>query len=257
MGIIGKIKEGLHKFGVGGSVINIFEQKLHIRLPLPNKIRWRFSIKSELYFWDTYFKTKGLDSPEDFQQRLRPDLQLQEELVPLLPKGQRVVKILDVGAGPLTYIGKQYPGYELQIQATDPLAAEYDKLLDKYHIKAPVHTISADAEKLHDSFQENSFDIVHARNCIDHAYSPENAVLEMIRVTKPGSYVLLQHVPNEAVNQNWSGLHNWNFSEENGDFIISSKTMKINFSQKHAALFSIRTYMNAAKDWLYTEIRKK
>ncbi len=256
MGLISKISEGIRKFGVGGSIVNIFEQKLHIHLPLPTKIRWKWNIKSELHFWDIYFKTRGLDSPEDFKQRLDPSMRLQDELVPLLPKNQSEVRILDVGAGPLTYIGKQYPGYILKIEATDPLAPDYDVLLDRYKISPPVRTVSGDAEKLTASFPENTFDIVHARNCIDHAYSPENAVLEMIRVTKPGCYVLMQHAPNEAISQNWAGLHNWNFSAENGDFIISSKNSRINFTQKYKDICTIRTWLNEAGDWLYTEIRK-
>jgi SAM-dependent methyltransferase len=256
MSIISKIKDGIRKFGVSGSVVNLFEQKLNIRLPLPDKLRWKWNIRSEVYFWDTYLGSKGSQWPEDYRQRMSTDLPLQPEFFSLLPKDHKDVRLLDVGAGPLTYIGKLYPGYNLKIEATDPLAPDYDRLLNKYGLKPPVHTVPGDAEKLTQYFPENTFDIVHARNCIDHTYSPEHAVLEMVRVTKPGCYVLMQHAPNEAISQKWAGLHNWNFSEENGDFIISSKTMKLNFTQKYKDICTTRTYLNDAKDWLYTEIRK-
>ena len=256
MSIIGKVRDGIRKFGIGGSVINLFEQKLGLRLPLPAKLRWRWSIKSELYYWDTYFGSGGLHWPDDFKARMSANLLLQPELAALLPKDRKEVRLLDVGAGPLTYIGKRYEDYKLCIEATDPLAPEYDRLLDKYGLKPPVRTVSGDAEKLTEYFPENTFDIVHARNCVDHAYSPEHAVLQMIRVTKPGGFVLMQHAPNEAISQNWAGLHNWNFSEEGGDFIISSKTSRINFSQKYKAICTTRAYLNEAGDWLFTEIRK-
>jgi len=256
MSIIGKIKDGIRKFGIGGSVVNIFEQKLGVRLPLPDKLRWQWNIRSELTFWDSYFETRGLDFPEDFKQRMDPDLELQPQLAALLPKDRKVVRLLDVGAGPLTFVGKKYRDYDLQIEATDPLAPGYDGLLNKYGLNPPVRTVSGDAEKLTQQFSENTFDIVYARNCIDHTYSPEQAMLEMIRVTKPGCFVLMEHVPDEAIHQNWSGLHNWNFSEENGDFIISSKTTKLNFSQKYKNICTTRAYLNEAKDWLYTEVKK-
>ena len=256
MSIIGKIQDGIQKFGVSGSIVNLFEQKLKIRLPLPDKLRWQWNIRSELTFWDSYFETHGLDFPQDYLDRMNPNLELQPQLVELLPKDRRTVRLLDVGAGPLTFVGKKYSDYALQIDATDPLAAEYDGLINKYGLKPLVRTVSADAEKLTQHFPENSFDIVYARNCIDHTYSPEQALLEMVRVTKPGCFVLMEHVPDEAIHQNWSGLHNWNFSEENGDFIISSKTTKLNFSQKYKDICTTRAYMNDAKDWLYTEIKK-
>ncbi len=256
MNIIVKLREGVRKFGVGGSVINLFEQKLGIRLPLPTKLRWRWSIRSEVHYWDGYLKTRGGAYGDDFRDRLNPALELQPELAALLPKDKKDVRILDVGAGPLTYVGRQYGDYKLQIEAADPLAGEYDKLLAKYGINPPVRTKPGDAEKLREYFPEASFDLVHARNCIDHAYSPEHAVLEMLHVTKPSGYILMQHAPNEAISQDWAGLHNWNFAEEKGDFIISSKTTRVNFSEKYNDICTTRAYLNDAGDWLYTEIRK-
>ena len=107
--------------------------------------------------------------PSDFAERLDPTTQLSEYhrgFVDRLPDHE--IRILDVGAGPLTYLGKHLPGRTLTIVAADALAPHYDRLLAKHRVTPLVRTIAAEAERLTDVFPENSFDLVNARNCIDH-----------------------------------------------------------------------------------------
>jgi ubiquinone/menaquinone biosynthesis C-methylase UbiE len=188
------------------------------------------------------------------------DLNLQQRPNSLLPKNQESVCILDVGAGPLTFLGKRSPGKNLSISAVDPLAEEYDKLLKKYKVQPNVRTKYGDAERLHRIFPSNSFDLVFARNCIDHSYNPEKAVLCMIEVAKKGCYILLEHIANEAENENYQGLHQWNFSADaNGDFLISSKSKVTNMTQKHSSICKITCEMvDEGKNgqWLINRILK-
>jgi SAM-dependent methyltransferase len=93
----------------------------------------------------------------------------------------------------------------------DALADQYDAILDKYHIMPSVRTEKLEAEKIAQRFPANTFDLCFARNCLDHAYDPEDAILQMITVTKPGCYVLLEHFRNEAEENGYEGLHQWNF----------------------------------------------
>jgi SAM-dependent methyltransferase len=178
----------------------------------------------------------------------------------LLPP-QTEVHILDVGAGPLTYLGKKYEGKHVNITAVDPLSDEYDRILDKYQIQPLVRTQKLAAEDLTKRFPSGTFDLVFARNCIDHAYNPKRAILQMIEVVKSGRYVLLEHRPNEAENENYSGLHQWNFSlSTNGDFLISSKFEKVNMTKKCLELCTITCEMvNEGRDgdWLITRIQKR
>ncbi len=111
--------------------------------------------------------------------------------------------------------------------------------MKKYCVSPLIQTKKSDAEKLTEMFPKNSFDLVFACNCIDHSYSPEKAILEMIKVVKKNCYILMIHRPNEARIQNYNGLHQWNFSTENGDFIISSKNESINISQKYSNICRI------------------
>jgi SAM-dependent methyltransferase len=128
--------------------------------------------------------------------------------------------LIDVGAGPITSIGYTHPGVDLDITAIDPLAEEYDELLAEYGITPPVRTISGSAEELLTQFAPGSFDVAHARNCLDHGVDPVRSIRNMVRVVRPGGAVVLRHALREAVTQNYRGLHGWNFESRDGDLVV-------------------------------------
>src|SRR6478609_5365926 len=165
-----------------------------LKIPVVNhKKRWDDNLPEEVRWWEAFIRTG-----KDFEDRLNPNLPLQALIANLLPADQRHVKILDVGAGPLTIVGKKFLDYDIDLTAVDPLANEYDKLVLKYRVNLPVKTRQAAAEQLTEVFAENTFDLAYARNCLDHSYNAEKAIVEMIKVTKPERYVLLEHQANEA-----------------------------------------------------------
>ncbi|MEO0585675.1 MAG: methyltransferase domain-containing protein, partial [Bacteroidota bacterium] len=200
-----KVLQVLKEDGLG-RVANLTLASLPI--PQAHSFKWKAGIKSEVIFWNKYLRTSGLHWPETFRFRTDPDAMLQSRPAELLPDHE-AVQILDVGAGPFTYLGKKCEGREIKITAVDPLADEYDELLEKHNVEPPVRTIKVDGERLTETFEVDTFDLVFARNCIDHSYNPEQAILEMISVCKPDCYVLLEHRPNEAENERYVGLHQW------------------------------------------------
>jgi SAM-dependent methyltransferase len=228
--------------------------------PMNSRLVWGLGIRPEIRFWDDYFRTKGLEWSDTYGLRFDPDLPLQERPAALLPS-EAEVRILDVGAGPLTSLGKKCEGKRLFITAVDPLAAEFDRLLEKYGIQPLVRTENLAAENLTDRFAANTFDLVYARNSIDHAFDPEKAILRMIDVAKSGRYVLLEHKLNEAENENYSGFHQWNFSvSEDGDFLIRSKFKEVNMSRKYEHLCSMRCELETRGEngeWLITTVEKR
>lgn len=243
------------KYGIGEFMIHLIERKFKVLLPLSNKTRWKWSIKSEIRFWDKWLKTKGLDWKDEFTKRLDPYLILQEDIVELLPK-QPEIKILDVGAGPLTTLGKVFSDININIIAIDPLADEYNKLMAKYNITPIIRTINLTAEDLENYFSENSFDLVFASNSIDHTYSPEKSILSMLKVVKKNHFVYLKHRLNEAISENWKGLHQWNFSHDKNDFIISSRNQTINFSQKYKSVCETTCNYKINENMLSVRIKK-
>ena len=228
-------------------------------ISLSKKAKWEAGIQSEIRHWDKWLRTKGLESPEDFNRRLDPEAVLQPEFEALLPT-QNEVNILDVGAGPLTLIGKKCAGKKVNITAIDLLADEYDRLLKRNHIQPIFRTLKVDAERLTEHFSTNTFDLACALNSIDHVYDPEKAILQMLHVVKIGAYVFLRHTLNEADHQNYMGLHQSNFSlSDDGDFLIRSKNGQVNMTRKYSDLFEISSelvnYGNIVK--LVTRIQKK
>ena len=118
------------------------------------------------------------------------------------------IMILDVGSGALPWI-KGILGTKGLVIPCDPLADEYQKIFDydKFSEDAPIKAFAEDLP-----FDDNSFDIVHCSNALDHTQNPYKAILEMERVCRPGGMILIQGFENEAIHEDWKGLHQWNIS---------------------------------------------
>ena len=165
---------------------------------------------------------------------------------------------MDVGAGPLTYLGKKREGRRINITAVDPLADAYDRMLDKYHVQPITRTQRLDAESLTTRFPSNTFDLVFAHNSIDHARNPETAILQMIDVVKSDQFVLLEHRVNEAERQGHFGLHQWDFSvSADGDFLVSSGSVRVNMTRKAAGLCTTTCHLYDDGTWLVVRMRKR
>ena len=174
----------------------------------------------ELEFWDSNLATRGGKWNADFESRLDPSSQVADFMRSKIPDNAQV---LDVGAGPLTAIGKWCGNQNISITAVDPLAQQYDELLLKHGIIPLVRTILGYGEALHDQFGSDRFDYVYAQNSVDHSEDPLSVILEMISVAKPGCWIALLHHRNEGVRQGYDGMHEWNF-DKSGDDLVMWKT---------------------------------
>lgn len=183
--------------------------------------RWRDGVREELEYWKKVLATKGLEWPDAYRELLAPDTPLQSELTELLqPTQDRELRLLDIGAGPLTVLGKTMPGRSLSIVATDALAEEYDKLLNYYGVQPPVRTIECPGEQLLERFSRNYFHLVYARNCLDHSIDPLSIIRIAIQLTRPDGCVVLHHWPCEAERAGYAGLHQWNFDFRRGKTLL-------------------------------------
>ncbi|KAK0386390.1 hypothetical protein NLU13_6227 [Sarocladium strictum] len=100
------------------------------------------------------------------------------------------IRLLDVGAGPGTIsagFAKYLPNG--RVVATDIS----DKVLDRareHAAAAGVHNIDFRNASVYElPFADASFDVVHASQVLCHLDRPEQALAEMVRVTKPGGVV--------------------------------------------------------------------
>lgn len=186
---------------------------------------WAAGIADELAFWDAWLAGRGLQWPEDYRHRLDPAAPLDPAIAAAaagLDQGGRL-RVLDVGAGPLTMVGHVLPGIALEVTATDALAPLYAALLARHGITPPVATRFAPTEHLAALLPAADFDVVHCRNALDHAIDPVLGILEMLRVVRIGGRVLLRHFRNEGEAGDYRGLHQWNFDVRDGRFVIADR----------------------------------
>ncbi len=179
--------------------------------------RWRKGQQSETRYWHTYFAGRAGD---DLQQRLDPERPLQEHVARWLDPAAESPEILDVGAGPLTTLGKIWNGRRVTITAVDLLADDYDDVLAEFDIAPPVRTVSCPTEQLVHRFGEERFDLVYIENALDHHADVVEAIDQMLRVTRVGGHVVMRHARDEAETRGYEGLHQWNLAIEDGDYAL-------------------------------------
>jgi SAM-dependent methyltransferase len=215
------------------------------------------ALQEEIQFWKKWFVTGGSQWPRDFRERFNPDHTIQDHVATYIDRlATEHVHILDVGSGPLTKLGKKHPSKQLVITATDLLAYEYDRLLAELKIEQAVRTIYGDAERLVEQFGQNAYDIVHGQNCIDHMSNPLRAIEQMLAVSKSDGFVVLYHAENEGQREQYHQLHQWDFTCEDGCFVIRDRHgRETNVTKRLAPFCEVECTRDG--DAILTGIRKK
>ncbi len=220
---------------------------------------WDAEIASEEKFWSEWFATRGGAYASDYQNRLNPETPLQDrycELLALRPE-QQEFSILDIGAGPLTLVGKKWGDKKLRITATDALADAYDRILERSGVVPPVRTSWCHGELLAERFPKSSFDLVVATNTLDHSYDPIRIIENAVRICKPGAHVCLGHGVNEAQREHYTGLHQWNFCADGPDFVVWNRTVRFNLTQHLLPSARVMCTTDAKKGWVWATLQKR
>lgn len=165
------------------------------------------------YFYRLKFKSK--------EKRHNKPMRLPAYFGPMLEgKKHMKVRIAEVGAGPINTIGNWWPDLEVEILASDVMQPEYQKFWE-YHKKTPIVPVTyEDFENL--SYDDESFDVVHCVNAIDHTENADKALAEVERVCKRGGWVYLRHSPDQMTE--YGGMHRWNVHVRNGVCEFEGKT---------------------------------
>lgn len=223
---------------------------------------WLDNIGEEIWFWNDFAETRGGRWKEDFATRLRTDVSISSvdsrlgKRIALHPS--KHIRMLDVGSGPLTSLGKVADGKTVEIIASDPLADVYNIILDRHGINPPIRPTFADAENLSQFFSPGHFDVVHCRNALDHSYDPIAAIFEMLKVVTADGFIQLSHFENEAQAEEYKGLHQWNFTEREGDFVIWNKTQEHSLSRIFggAVTLDVERSKGETQDWIVLTLRR-
>ena len=230
------------------------------KLGVPVSWLWKLGIPAQISSWRKWLQ-RGLDGKLDaYNFRCDPDAPVQDYLTALLSQNPRDnYRILDIGAGPLTSIGKAMDNVNIEIVAIDPLAEEYQIMLDELNIHPPVTTVIGDAEKVDHYFPPESFDLICADNSLDHCYQPIEAIDSMLRILRPSGHIFLQHYVNEGIAEDYDGFHQWNFDQVDGHFCINNgKSNEIDISKRYegSAETICKHVTLLERDWLRVVIRK-
>jgi SAM-dependent methyltransferase len=174
------------------------------------------ALAAEVAFWKSWFDRSDVNVDE----RLDPVLTDPVVVGCLARIPREDVSIIDVGAGPLTTLGTQFPGKRVWLTAVDPLADQYARILRERSITPPVVTERCSGEELLARFEPECFDIAFSENALDHSVDPLPIIENMVRLVKVGGFVVLRHNLNQADSVDYATLHQWNFEEQEGRCII-------------------------------------
>lgn len=186
--------------------------------PQPQLNGW----ESEIAFWRRWITTHGDRWPDDYARRMDPVAEVQDPLIIACVEAtdHDPVRVLDVGAGPMSIVGSRCGGRALEVTAVDPLAEAYEGLFADVGVRPPVRTVKGCGEDLFDLFEPGTFDVAFASNALDHATDPVLCVHNMARVVRPGGFVVLRHFRHEGETRGYGGLHGWNFDCVDGDLHV-------------------------------------
>lgn len=183
--------------------------------------------REELHHWKIFLTT----NPNVQRVRLKRHRAIEDEYCEAARAAQPTrgsvgteapLRMLDVGAGPLTTMGDECNGRAVDVRAVDVLARKYDKMLAAANVVPRVRTTYCRMEGLAECFPPNHFSLVYCGNALDHAQDPVLAIRQMLEVVLPGGSVVLLHHVNESTHQNASGMHQWDlFANHKREFIIS------------------------------------
>jgi SAM-dependent methyltransferase len=180
---------------------------------------WRDNLHHELDFWDRWLTEDEWEWHR--KARLSPEYifpMFARRLLKTEPGGH--LDVLDVGSGPASVIGTNWPERTVTVTMVDPLADEFNAALERAGYGEWARVLKGSAEDLGQLFDRPAFDFVFCGNALDHMYDPVGALQNLIDVTKPGGWTMAICYEDEGAFENYDGLHQWNFRREGEDLVL-------------------------------------
>ena len=220
--------------------------------------KWLGGIAYEIAFWNSYMANEGGSYFFDFYRTVSGDRKFElDDDIPQTMYGKEY-SFIDVGSGPFSRCGVVSSVVILDAISVDPLAYVYNELKSKFKIDNGIKLINGFVELLDKQFAENSFDMVHMSNSLDHCFSPVDGIYQLLNVCKIGGKVVLRHHENEAQNENYKGLHQWNLSLNNPEksFIVWRRGERIDICKVFEDYADFELYPNQkeGENWVYNKV---
>ena len=167
----------------------------------------------------TYFYRVKFQRKERTFNRPRP---LADYLLPLIAEKSSVM-IAELGSGPINTIGNVVPGVDVTIMASDVMWPAFEKTWIDSGKTPLVPVCYQDFEAL--TYADNTFDIVHCANAIDHTKDVIKALSEMHRICKVGGWIYLRHATYQRLR--YGGGHYWNILDQDGECVFANRRQSI------------------------------
>ena len=168
-------------------------------------------------------------------------------------------QVLDVGCGMSyatgNYIRRNNHLEPLDIYYIDPLAWYFNDILKRYHRDMPPITFGM-MEYLSAFYPNHKTDLVIIQNALDHSSNPVRGIIEALDTLRNHGILYLNHHPNEAEVEHYKGFHQYNITEEEGQFIIWNKNEHININELLQDFASVETRRNPETGHIIAIIRK-
>lgn len=174
------------------------------------------------------------------------EMQLPAYFGPMIGEKKSVV-IAELAAGPINTIGNTWSGVEVKVVPSDILQPEYESLWTEHEAVPLVPVQFQNMEKT--TYEEETFDIVHCVNALDHTPDPMKAIEEMWRILKPGGWIYLRHSPYQR--KRFGGHHHWDIYMENGICVFQSKDISFELEN-----FEVKTEFDGNEDLIVATCQK-
>jgi SAM-dependent methyltransferase len=188
---------------------------------------WNQHTPSEVKFWDQWIMKEGHHWPEDYKRRTDPQAPVTQLMLDLIGELDvdlaAPLQIMDIGSGPLSYVGYVHDKFAIDLTVVDPLADEYNRLLDQANVVDVPRPQPGYFETALATFGENSFDAVWCFNSLDHFIDPVHGLFNLLSVVKIGGGLVLSLHPNEAEQGDYGGLHQWNLDVDGEGLLLNQK----------------------------------
>lgn len=218
--------------------------------------RWSRRNSLEAGYWTDSLAVA--DARERFATRLDPETEIVGQALRRAVDGidREDVAILDVGSGPLTSVGKRYPGKKIAVTAADALAGDYVEALAKAGIEPLVPPVAVAGEDVLDYFGPEAFDVTFMSNALDHTADPLLVIENLTGVTKRDGRVALRHMKNEGVRNGYFGIHFWNIECRDGRFVIWNREVTNDVTAQLAVGFEVECWIEG-DEGIETLIRRR